>query len=92
MYTTYVLENMHRRIHIGHTKDLNDRLQMHNDVSEGKMRFHKTTYKKGPWHVIYEKSFDTRVESRRYEQFLKTGKGREFLSAYLSTERARRGE
>ncbi len=82
MYTTYVLENMQKRIYIGHTKDLNDRLQMHNDVSEEKMRFHKTTYKKGPWQVIYEKAFSTRSEARAHEQFLKSGRGRMTLSSY----------
>lgn len=57
---------------------------MHNSDSYEKARFHRTTFKKGLWHIIFKKEFSTRNEALKFEKFLKTGKGREWL------ERARR--
>jgi predicted GIY-YIG superfamily endonuclease len=59
---------------------------MHNDTSKEKAKFHRTTYNKGPWRVIFYKNFKTRKEALKFERFLKTGKGRNYL------ERARHGE
>jgi len=49
---------------------------MHNDISSEKAKFHRTTYKKGPWSLIFYKQFQTRQEALEFERFLKTGKGR----------------
>ncbi len=86
MYETYILENTFGKKYIGQTKSLPERLLMHNDVSPEKARFHRTTYKKGPWVVIFKKEFETRSEALKFEKFLKTGKGKDWL------EDARRGE
>ena len=58
---------------------------MHNDTSLEKAKFHRTTYNKGPWKLIFSKEFLFREEALKFERFLKTGKGREWL------ERARLG-
>ena len=58
---------------------------MHNDIDKNKAKFHRTTYRNGPWEVILSKEFKTRKEALNFEKYLKTGKGREWL------ERARRG-
>ncbi len=58
---------------------------MHNDSNPEKARFHRTTYRKGPWRLIFSKEFATREDAIKFEKFLKTGKGREWL------ERARLG-
>ena len=66
---------------------------MHNDTSPQKAKFHKTTYKKGPWRLVFKKDFLSRSEALKFEKFLKTGKGREYLKKLNNFhERARRGE
>jgi putative endonuclease len=32
-----------------------------------------------PWTLIYTKEFDDKTEAMRYEKWLKTGKGRDFV-------------
>ncbi|MDD3498330.1 MAG: GIY-YIG nuclease family protein [Candidatus Moranbacteria bacterium] len=86
MYTTYVLENLSGKSYTGSTNNLRERLEMHNDLSSEKSKFHRTTYKKGPWEVVFRKDFDTRRKALEFEKYLKTGKGREWL------KRTRRGE
>ncbi|HPN96462.1 MAG TPA: GIY-YIG nuclease family protein [Candidatus Moranbacteria bacterium] len=86
MYIAYVIENLKKKKYTGSTKNIEERLEMHNNISKERSRFHKFTYKKGPWKLIFSKGFKTRQEALKFEKFLKTGKGREWL------ERARRGE
>ena len=86
MFYTYVIENSQKRTYTGSTEDLTARLAMHNDCSEEKAKFHRTTYKQGPWAVIFYKIFVSRIEALEFERFLKTGKGRKWL------EHARLGE
>ena len=85
MYYAYVLENNLGKRYKGSTDNLSERLEMHNDTDPEKAKFHRTTYKKGPWKIIFNKEFETRKEALHFEHFLKTGVGREWL------ERARRG-
>ncbi len=86
MYFTYVLENKNKKTYTVSTRNLDEWVSFHNDISIEKSKFHKTTYKKGPWVVIFKREFKTREEAFKFERFLKTGKGREWL------KRARRGE
>jgi putative endonuclease len=85
MYTVYVIENLENKKYVGSTGNLQERLAMHNDRCPQKAKFHKTTYKKGPWNVVFSEEFGTRKKALEFERFLKTGKGRECL------KRARRG-
>ena len=85
MYETYVLENLQGKRYIGSTQSFDERLSMHNDISPEKAKFHRTTYRKGPWKVVFRKEFETRSEALKFEKFLKTGVGRDWL------ERARHG-
>ncbi len=85
MYIVYVLENSEGKRYTGSTRDLDGRLKMHNNETPEKARFHRTTYRKGPWKIIFTKEFDSRKEALNFERFLKSGHGREFL------ERARPG-
>jgi putative endonuclease len=86
MFSAYVLENSNKKRYTGSTSNLKERLFFHNDVSLEKAKFHRTTYKKGPWSVIFEKKFESRSEALKFERFLKTGAGRNWL------ERARHSE
>ena len=83
MYYAYVLENFEKRHYTGSTADLNERLLMHNDVTSEKAGFHRTTYKKGPWRVLFVKAFSSRGEAVRFEKFLKTAAGRKWLKEQL---------
>jgi putative endonuclease len=86
MYITYVIKNNKNKKYTGSTENLEDRLKMHNDTDSKKAKFHRTTYKKGPWEVAFKEDFDSRKEALNFEKFLKTGSGRDWL------ERARRGD
>ena len=79
MYYTYLLKNAQGGHYTGSTADLEERLKMHNDLSPEKARFHRTTYKKGPWKIIFTKEFQKREEALKFERFLKTGRGREWF-------------
>ena len=82
MYFAYVLENQKGNHYTGSTSDIDDRLEMHNDTTLEKARFHRTTYKKGPWKLIFSKEFTTREDATRFEKFLKTGAGRDWLEPH----------
>ena len=85
MYYVYIITNPHGKRYIGYTHNIAQRVAMHNDLSPEKAKFHRTTYKKGPWKIVYTKAFATRTEAMQHERFLKTGSGRIWL------ERARHG-
>ena len=86
MYFVYVIINLKKRKYIGQTNNIYQRLEMHNNLDFQKAKFHRTTYKKGPWKVLFKKNFNTRLEAIKFEKFLKTGNGRDWL------ERTRLGE
>ncbi|MTI86587.1 MAG: GIY-YIG nuclease family protein [Balneolaceae bacterium] len=74
MYTVYAISSLSRNyIYVGFSSQLPERLKRHN---EGK---NKTTKPYAPFELIYTKGFDTRVEARKYEKYLKSGSGKEFL-------------
>ena len=53
------------------------RLDEHN---KGKSVYTRLTR---PFRLVYEEQYETRLEARRRERFLKTGKGRELLNKQL---------
>ena len=79
MFSVYVIENEIGNKYTGSTANLDERLKMHNDKSPQKAKFHKTTYNKGIWKVVFQKEFDTRKEVLEFEKFLKSGAGRIWL-------------
>lgn len=79
MFYVYVIKNKKEKKYYGSTEDIKDRLEMHNNLDPKKAKFHKTTYKKGPWNLIFSKEFETRKKALLFEKFLKTGKGRGWL-------------
>ena len=74
MYYVYVLfsEKLNKR-YIGSTHDVNNRLREHNT---SKSKFTKTGI---PWKLIYQESYQTNLEARRRELFLKSGVGKKLL-------------
>jgi putative endonuclease len=74
----YVLKSLvNNRFYTGSTNDLERRLEEHN---RGKSKYTRLTR---PFVLVYKEEYHSRVEARRRERFLKTGKGREFLKTIL---------
>ena len=70
MIIVYVLKSISENYHyIGHTKDLKNRLKLHNN---GRVRASKSY---GPYKLIYTENFDDMGEAIRRERFLKRGEG-----------------
>ena len=51
-----------------------------NDHNKGKV---KSTRPYRPWDHVFTMEFETRKEARKYEKWLKSGVGREFLKRLL---------
>ena len=66
---------MRNYIYVGLTNDLDRRLNEHN---KGENRSTKA-YK--PFALIYKEQFNSRVEARAREKYLKSGIGKEFLKS-----------
>ena len=74
MYYVYALSILSRiYIYVGLTSNLNDRLHRHNSGYE------KTTRAYAPFDLIYTEDFETRIEARVKEKYLKSGVGKELL-------------
>ena len=74
MFWVYVLRSMKDgRLYKGLTGDVDKRLAQHN---KGENR---STKGFRPWKLVFQKSFPTREEARKYEVYLKSGSGREEL-------------
>ena len=74
MWYVYVLQSLkNERLYIGSTNNLERRLSEHNS---GKSRYTRSTR---PFELVYQEDYGERIEARRRELFLKSGKGREFL-------------
>jgi putative endonuclease len=78
MWTVYILKSLkNNRLYTGSTNDLERRLKEHNS---GKSTYTKATR---PFTLIYKEDYNTRLEARQRERFLKTGKGRELLESLI---------
>lgn len=78
MWYAYVLKSrVNNRLYTGSTNNIERRLLEHNS---GKSKYTRSTR---PFDLIYTQEFETRLEARKRELFLKTGKGREFLGSIL---------
>ncbi len=77
-YYTYVLQSYEGYHYTGHTSDLTLRLTRH--------ELHTTHYtKKGTnWKIIYVKEFLTRADAMKYEKWLKSGVGRQWLKVHIT--------
>ena len=73
MYYVYILRNAQDRLYIGVTDDVDRRVRDHNTGVS------KWTRSRGPWTLIWHKSFPTLGEARRHENLLKRqGRGSGF--------------
>ena len=77
MYHVYVIQSRKGLTYTGQAKNLEERLRYHN---KGRSKW---TSQDIDWKTVYTKSFETRSEAMRFERWLKTGAGRDFLKEYL---------
>lgn len=80
MYTVYVIYNKTaKKIYIGQTIDLDQRLKLHNDkIFKG-----YTSKFDGEWQLIYSEKVDTRQEALKREKQLKSYQGRMFAKKFI---------
>lgn len=75
MCYTYILISLTtEKLYIGHTENLERRLEEHN--SDKKLTY---TSKKGPWKMIFKKEFTSRSEAVNFENYLKKLKNRKYV-------------
>ena len=81
MWYVYVLRSLkNSRLYTGSTNDLERRLTEH-DTGQSKY----TSLTK-PFKLVYKEVYSTRIEARRRELFLKTGKGRKLLKSIVKDD------
>ncbi len=81
MFFVYVLRSQTSgRLYTGHTSDITQRFGQHN------AGITKSTKSRGPWRLVHQEEFRTRVDAIRRERFLKSGQGREELRRILGNK------
>jgi putative endonuclease len=71
MFSVYAIESLTRkRIYIGYTKDINERLKRHNSG------YVKATAQDRPWTLLALKNIETNNEARWLERSLKKSRGK----------------
>lgn len=80
MYLIYAIFNpKHKKIYIGQTQDLAERIRLHNDHAfKG-----YTSRFDGEWQLIYSERVGTRQQALIREKQLKSYRGREFIKQYI---------
>jgi putative endonuclease len=75
MFYVYILyADLHFKHYVGYTSNLDMRMKSHNEMGSG------WTNKYRPWRMIYSKEFEKNTDAMKYEKWLKTGVGRDFIS------------
>ena len=65
MFYVYIIKNSNNILYKGYTSDIAKRIEYHNT---GKSEFTKG---KGPWKLVFIKSFDDKAETLKFEKMLK---------------------
>ena len=81
MYTVYVLQDKDGKLYKGMTNNLSRRIKEH------KVGRTRTTKIMKELKVIYTEIYDTRIDARVREKYLKSAAGRKFLKKVLGQTR-----
>ena len=74
MIYVYAIKSLSfNRIYVGMSEAVENRLTEHNSGKTKSTRFYR------PWILFYREPFETRLEARKREIYLKSGSGKEFL-------------
>ncbi|TAN32769.1 GIY-YIG nuclease family protein [Patescibacteria group bacterium] len=80
MYTVYAIYNQKNdKIYIGQTKDMAERLRLHNE----KILLGYTYRFDGNWKLIYSVQIENRQKALQRERQLKSFRGREFIKQFI---------
>lgn len=79
-YVYAIYNKKHDKFYIGQTREINDRLKLHND---GTFKGSYTSRFDGEWLLIYKEELPDRVSALKREKQLKSYKGREFIKKYI---------
>ena len=78
MFYTYILQSTKSgRYYIGHTSNIEERLERHNT---GKV---KATKNKGPWILLSYEIYNTKQEANSRELYIKSMKSRIFIESLI---------
>ena len=78
MFYTYILQSTKSgRYYVGHTEDIQKRLDRHNT---GKV---KATKNKGPWVLMSYETYETKSEANSRELYIKSMKSRAFIETLI---------
>ena len=81
MFYTYILQSQKSgRYYIGHTSNIDERLEKHNT---GKVI---ATKNKGPWLIIYHEQYETKSEANSRELYIKSMKSRVYIKKLIATK------
>jgi len=81
-YYTYILKSLnHPKTYVGITNNVDSRLKEHNS---GKT---KSTKAFAPYFVLHSEVYDSRLEARKREKYLKSGAGREWIKRMFFSEK-----
>jgi len=79
MFYTYILQSIKSgRYYIGHTNNIEERLERHN---AGKV---KATKNKGPWQVVYYEAYEMKPLANSRELYIKSMKSRIFIEKLIT--------
>ncbi|XOV92696.1 MAG: GIY-YIG nuclease family protein [Bacteroidota bacterium] len=82
MFYTYILRSQKSgRFYIGHTSDLDERLNYHN---QGRV---KATKNKGPWEYVYYETFENKLLANQRELEIKNKKSRKYINFLIENKR-----
>ena len=83
-YYIYVLQSETTgKVYIGQTSELAKRIAQHNDPENKLTKYTKRN--RGPWHLVHQEVYKSRLEARNRERVLKSGKGRQWLRDVILT-------
>ncbi|OEK02883.1 endonuclease [Roseivirga sp. 4D4] len=81
MFFVYAIDSQVRTYtYVGLTDNIERRLEQHNKG------YNKTTKAYRPFKLFYQEQFETRIEARQREKYLKSGVGREYLKKLKTTQ------
>lgn len=83
-FVVYAIANNADEIYIGHTDNIEKRLQRHNGVLKSKTTSFTKRHKNGNWKLIYSEKRTTRKEAIQREKQLKSYQGRTFIRSVMN--------
>ncbi|MBU0695024.1 MAG: GIY-YIG nuclease family protein [Bacteroidetes bacterium] len=80
MFYTYILQSdKSGRYYLGHTSNLQERLNRHNNGLV------TATRNKGPWKIVYFEEFDSKLEANQRELNIKKMKSRVYIEKLIQS-------